>query len=91
MASLKEKFIEFDKTLDCQEQYSRRNCLLLHGVDKKKNKDTDQEIINIITNNMEEEITIHDIDRTDRLRKLKLDNNVPQLIIVRFCKVQRWQ
>ena len=30
LASIKEKFMEFDKTLG-----SRRNCLLVHGVDEK--------------------------------------------------------
>ena len=30
-----------DKTLDRQEQYSRRNCLLVHGVEEKNNEDTD--------------------------------------------------
>ena len=61
LTSLKEKFFQFDKTLDRQEQYSRRNCLLVHGVEEKNNEDTDQEIINIVKNDLGEEITIHDI------------------------------
>ena len=48
LASLKEKFVEVGKTLDCQEQYSRRNCLLVQGVDRKNNKNTDQAIIFMI-------------------------------------------
>ena len=48
LTSLKEKFFQVDKTLDRQEQYSRRNCLLVHGVEEKNNEDTDQEIISII-------------------------------------------
>ena len=82
MASLKEKFIEIDKTLDRQEQYSGRNCLLLHGVDEKN---TDKAIINLIKNNLGEEIAIYNIDRTHRLAKRKLDNNVSQPIIVKFA------
>ena len=35
---------------------------------------------------MGEEITIHDIDRTHRLGKRKLDNNVPRPIIVKFTR-----
>ena len=84
MTSLKEKFFQVDKTLDRQEQYSRRNCLLVHGVEENNNEDTDQEIINIVKNDLGEEITIHDIDRTHRLGKRKLDNNVPRPIIVKF-------
>ena len=86
LTSLKEKFFQVDKTLDRQEQYSRRNCLLVHGLEEKNNEDTDQEIINIIKNDLAEEITIHDIDRTHRLGKRKLDNNVPRPIIVKFTR-----
>ena len=44
----------------------------------------DQVTINIIKNDMGEEITIYDIDRTHCLGKHKLDNNVPWPIIVKF-------
>ena len=86
LTSLKEKFFQVDKTLDRQEQYSRRNCLLVHGVEEKKNEDTDQEVINIVENDLGEEIANHDIDRTHRLGKRKLDNNVPRPIIVKLTR-----
>ena len=35
---------------------------------------------------MAEEITIHGIDRTHRLGKRKLDNNVPRPIIIKFTR-----
>ena len=85
LASLKEKFFQVDKTLDRQEQYSRRNFLLVHGVEGKNNEDSDQEIINIVKNDLGEEITIH-VDRTHCLGKHKLDNNVPQLIVLKFTR-----
>ena len=44
----------------------------------------DQAIINNIKKVMGEEITIPNIDRTHRLAKFKLDNSVPQPIIVKF-------
>ena len=49
-------FIQFDKTLDRQKQYLRRNYLLAHEVDKQNNKDTDQAIINIGKNDLGEEL-----------------------------------
>ena len=58
----------------------------MHGLEEKNNEDTDQEIINIIKNDLAEEITIHDIDRTHCLGKRKLDNNVPRPIIVKFTR-----
>ena len=84
MAASKEKFIEVDKTLDRQDQYSRRNCLLVHGPDENNNKDTDQPDINIIKIDLGEEITINDINKRNRLGKRKLDNNVPRPIINKF-------
>ena len=53
---------------------------------EQNNEDTDQEIINIVKNDLGEEITIHDIDRTHRLGKRKLDNNVSRPIIVKFTR-----
>ena len=84
--SLEEQFFQVDKTLDRQEQYSRRNCPFVHGVEGNNNEDTDQEIIKIVKNDLGEEITIHEIDRTHRSGKRKLDNNVPQSIIVKFTR-----
>ena len=86
MTSLKETFFQVDKTLDRQEQYSSRNCLLVHGLEENNNEDTDQEIFNIVKNDLAEEITIHDIDRTHHLGERKLDNNVPRPIIVKFTR-----
>ena len=36
---------------------------------------------------MGEEITIHDVYRTHRLGKHKLENNVPKPIIVKFARI----
>ena len=47
------------------------------------NEDTDQAIINIVKNDLGEEFTIHDIDRTHRLWKDKLDVRRP--IIFKFA------
>ena len=47
---------------------------------------TNTRIIKIIKNDMGVEITTHDIHRTHRLRKRKLDNNVSRSIIVKFIR-----
>ena len=52
------------------------NRLLVHGVDEKNYEDMGRAIISIMENDVVEEITIHDIDRTHHLGKRKLDNNV---------------
>ena len=53
---------------------------------ERMKKITDREIINIVKNDLEDEITIHDIDRTHRSGKRKLDNNVLRPIIVKFTR-----
>ena len=64
MTYLKEKYIEVDKTLDRQEHYSRINRLLVQAVERKNREDTDKAITNIIKNDLGDEITTHEIDRT---------------------------
>ena len=34
--------------LDRQEQYSRRNCLLIHGLPESKNENTDELVIDTV-------------------------------------------
>ena len=55
-------------------------------MEEKNNEDTDQEIINITKNDLGEEITIHDIDRTHLLGNWKLDNNVTRPVIVKLTR-----
>ena len=40
------KRLEMDAIVDRQEQYSRRNCLLVHGIVEETAEDTDEKIIN---------------------------------------------
>ena len=51
--------------LDRQEQYSRRNCLLIHGLPESKNENTDELVIDTIKEKMGEEIENNEIDHID--------------------------
>ena len=53
--------------LDRQEQYSRRNCLLIHGLPESKNENTDELVIDAIKEKMGEEIEKNEIDRSHRI------------------------
>ena len=55
-----------DRTLDRQEQYFRRNCLLIHGIVEENQENTDEVVINVLKK-MDEEIAHQDIDRSHRL------------------------
>ena len=70
--------------LDRQEQYSRRNCLLLHGVDETDNEVTDNIIIKTVKDEMNIEISPESIDRTHRIGKKQQNSRRPRPIIVKF-------
>ena len=49
-----------------QAQYSRRNCLLFHGIKEEKGENTDNIIINTVKEEMDIEIIANDLDRPHR-------------------------
>ena len=50
-----------------QEQYSRKNYILIHGVKENQNKDTNEVVMNKIKSEMNLEISRGDIDRIHRI------------------------
>ena len=55
--------------VDKQEQYSRRNCLLLHGIPRNNNEKTDDLCLAAMNDHLELSITEADIERTHRIGK----------------------
>ena len=72
-----------DRDVGRQEQYSRRNCLLIYGINEENQGNTDEVIINVL-HVMDEEITHQDIDRSHHLGDRKLDKNNPRPIVIKF-------
>ena len=72
-------------SLDRQEQYSRRNCLLIHGLPESKNENTDELVIDTIKEKMGEEIEKDEIDRSHRLGAPK-NNGKSRPIIIKFVR-----
>ena len=84
---LNKRLDEMDAVVDRQEQYSRRNCLLLHGIVEETGEDKDEKIINTVQQSMDETIKPEDIDRLHRLGKPKTSKDAkPRPIIVKFEK-----
>ena len=82
---LTEKLDKVDYILDKHEQYSRRNCLLIHGIPEEKDESTDEKVMNVLNNDMNiNDITKDDIDRSHRIGKKK-GNGKPRAVIVKFC------
>ena len=73
-----------NKQLDRQEQYSRRNCLLIHNIPENEDENTDDTVLKIIEEKVGEPVGIEDLDRTHRLGPPKTNKNRP--IIVKFSR-----
>ena len=71
--------------LDRQEQYSRRNCLLIHGLPESKNENTDELVIDTIKEKMGEEIEKDEIDTSHRLGTPN-NNGKSRPIIIKFVR-----
>ena len=81
--SLNEKVARMDRILDRHEQYSRRNCLLIHYAKENKEEYTDEVITEILEKKMEEKVLINDIDRSHQVGK-KHTKSKSRLIISNF-------
>ena len=72
--SLTEKIETMDGSLDCYDQYSRRNCLLIHSVKENEKEDNDKVLIELFEKEMKEKLSANDIDRSHRLGE-KINRN----------------
>ena len=84
---LMEKKIEnLEKAVDKQEQYSRRNCILIHGIVEKENENTDNLIVDTLNEHLDVNISENDLDRTHRLGKKSANHGRPRPIIVKLAR-----
>ena len=72
--------------IDDLEQYSRRNYLVLHSVNKSNDENTNEIIIKTFSEELGVEIKEDDLDRSHRLGKPKRKDNKPRPIIVKFAR-----
>ena len=84
---LTKRLDEMDAVLDRQEQYSRHNFLLIHGVDEAEGEDTDELSAKVIEGHMNQKIKPEDIDRSHRLgNQKKYIKAKPQPIIMKYVR-----
>ena len=65
--------------VDRQEQYSRRNCLLVHGTAETNDENTDDLVLKTINEKLDAEITENEIDMSHRIGRKK-DGQKPRPI-----------
>ena len=75
--NLVEKQKSLSSEIDDLEQYSRRNCLVLHGVNESNDENTNEIIIKTFSEELGVEIKEDDLDRSHRLGKPKRKDNKP--------------
>ena len=82
--SLPTKIEKFEELQDQQEQYSRRNCPLVHGIAEEKEEITDEVIINTLNEKLYLEIKLQDLDRTHQIGEPEKTRRKTHPIIVKF-------
>ena len=75
---LSEKLGKLEESIDAQQQYSRRNCLLLHGIEETKGEDTDNIVLEVFNDDMGLNISKSDLDRSHRIGNPKQKKNHDQ-------------
>ena len=71
MDSLSTKIEKLEKLQGKQEQHSRRNHLLVHGIAEEKQEIADEVIINTLNDKLDLEITLRYMQRTRRIGEPK--------------------
>ena len=69
---LSEKLKKMKESIDAQQQYSRRNCLLLHGIKETKGEDTDNIVLEVLNNDMGLNISKTALDRSHKISNPKI-------------------
>ena len=70
------------------QKYSRRNCLLLHGVPESEKEDTDALLRTTVSEHLGVEIKGHDLDRTHRIGAKRGDGSA-RPIIAKFTRYNK--
>ena len=83
---LKEKNKSLTSDVEELEQYSRRNCLLLHRFQENENDNNDDIVLNTMSGELDIEIEENDLDRTHRIYSRNKKDGKPRAIIVKFTR-----
>ena len=85
--ALKTRVVKLEEAVDNAEQYSRRNCLRITGIQETENEVTDDIVINL-ARSIDVELSLQDIDRSHRLGRPEsgdIGTRKPRDIIVKFA------
>ena len=78
------KVEDLEKKMVRQEQYSRRNCILVHGLKEENNESTDDRAVKLFREELNEDVLLVNLDRTHRIGKKK---RFKQQTTSSYCKI----
>ena len=84
MVNMNEKIEKLERIVDTQEQQSRCNCLLLHGIAEGKRENTDELVLETLNEKMRIDLTPSDLDGTHRIGQKKISSKKPRAVIIKF-------
>lgn len=90
--NLKEQINMVRNHADCNEQKSRTQCLLLHGIEELAAERTDDISIKAISEHLGVEISLDDIERSHRIGpppKKSTRRTRPRAIVIRFMSMRK--
>ena len=64
---LSEKLRKMEKSIEAQQQYSRRNYLFLYGIEETKGEDTDNIVLEVLNSGIDLNISKTALDRSRRI------------------------
>ena len=79
------KVEDLKKIMEKQEQYSRRNCTLIHGLKEEKTK-VDDRVLKLFREELNEEVLLADLHRTHRIGKKRDSSSKPRPVTVKFAR-----
>ena len=80
------KVEDLEKKMHRQEQYSMRNCVLNYGLKEEKNESTDDRVLKLFREELNEEILLVDLDSAHRTGKKGDSNSKPHPVIIKFAR-----
>ena len=84
VSTLKGRVETLEKERNDQEQYSRRNCILVHRLEDNKDEITDELVASLMKDKRDVDLSVNDIDRSHQIGKASPLKERP--IIVKFAQ-----
>ena len=83
-ASMKVEYLQ--KKVDRQKQYSRRKLYFNSWIERRKDKSIDDRVLKLFREELNEDVSLVDLDRTHRIGKKRDSNSKPHPVIVKFAR-----